>query len=311
VEGAAALQGLLEDTARQRTLAGTGRGITRAWRQSAAVQALEAALQAQGQHPLPPLAAWRAALEPLLRDATLIAPLVEAGIAAFAADPFFELPVVTQHGPVLSGLSLLTVGPANLFLALLHADGLAAAEAPQIVLDGGCSLLLILKAGGLVVDHFSLTADGRMAHRRRIAMADGQMLAVDQSREQIHCVTAAGDAVILRLSVDRGAGQVRAYDAASGAFVQAGTGRPEVSRMLALLALIEGRGGADAAAVLAQLTHHGDAELRWTALRQWLACDVRGARARLDAMAVDDSDARLRAIARQTQAILTEQMVHA
>ena len=75
--------------------------------------------------------------------------------------------------------------------------------------------------------------------------------------------------------------------------------------MLALLALMEGCGRAEAIAILEALSHHGDAALRWAALRQWTAMDTAGAAPRLAAMAAGDDDARLRQLAMQTVAVLT------
>jgi hypothetical protein len=90
------------------------------------------------------------------------------------------------------------------------------------------------------------------------------------------------------------------FDRASGAPVAAETIDERPARALMLLSLLRTQGRRDAAAQFAEALDAPLADHRWAAMREYLALDTQHALPALRAMAQDDVDDRVRAIATRT-----------
>jgi hypothetical protein len=292
------------------TRPGVAAGSVDDWRRSDAVRRLKRRL-AELDTALPANAeAFAKALSPWIEDDAWYRDLIERGCAAMAADPMAPLPLRMQAGALVQGIALAEAGSAmgggSAMLAVTSADvlaGVAGGEAAQrLVFDSGYSLVAVV-AGELTVERWRLDRrSGRIALVERQTLRGGEQLAVDNRVEQLLIRHTPRDAVLLTMAV---IGPVRSepileYETAGGTLLRAGTADPLVSRMLALLALVDEAPLDRRLVLLSRLSEDADPMLRWQAMRHWLASDVRGAMPQLRDMAQGDADAAVRAAATAT-----------
>ncbi len=286
-------------------------GVTSAaaWRARVDVQALVAALTRLETEPVADAQGFAAVLQPWLTDQRWVSAFVAQGCATLRDDPLAAVQFRLVQGRVVHGLALLATAMADVTLGWVDSLTLPLARDPYITLLSNLSVVCVIRAGGLMVQHRQLhpAPDGDRLHSLPPRMvSDGEIIATDGRHECLTMQSAASDAVLLRFNLRLTPPlPERAYDADSGRLIKCGMGDDKVSRMMPLLSVPRLAGRAAAAAIhLAQLASHPDPILRWTAMREWLVADVWAAVPYLRTMAIDDPDAGVRHAAAATLAIL-------
>jgi hypothetical protein len=180
-------------------------------------------------------------------------------------------------------------------------------EEPLVATSGRLAVTRYHRAGGarlLAWDAGEDAAAFRFASAPRlvalpaIALADGEIRALDGRRHAFALTDAAAPVVALTISPRTG-GLARAYDRASGRLVRvAGNDMAEARRRM-LLTLLRVSGRRDAAAQFDAATRAPAHDLRWAAMREWLALDAEAALPRLRTLA-DDPHPDVRDAARAT-----------
>ena len=131
-------------------------------------------------------------------------------------------------------------------------------------------------------------------------LADGDIVQHDGRTGAEIIVSAQQDVVMLSASIGVGADPVaREYDRATGRFLRMATNDEGAARAQLLLSLLRACGRTDAEA-FDGATRDGAFFLRWSAMREWLASDWRGAWPRLEQMAKADPHPEVRAAAAAT-----------
>lgn len=138
-----------------------------------------------------------------------------------------------------------------------------------------------------------------------VALADGAMLRVDGRTDGQLATGATSAMVTLTATIRTGAAPLmREYRVADGALLRVGSGDEAASRVEMLLTFLRESGRADAGQRFAEATRDPAFQLRWAAMREWLALDARAALPRLREMAASDPHGEIRASARVTLATL-------
>ncbi|HEX6376347.1 MAG TPA: HEAT repeat domain-containing protein [Allosphingosinicella sp.] len=252
-----------------------------------------------------------------IEDDAMIAAVMQAAIAAAAADPFCRPSLRATRNEVQDGLLLFSRPELVVQLAVIGADALAikrrseAGRAP-IAFTGQRSLFRFLKGGGASLSiwtapaieaGFSAPAGGRCRLRERRRLADGEVLELDGRRESFLLEGAESDLVYLFASTPLEAGPVGTeYDGESLELVAASSTDDAGSRTQMMLALLRSLGRSDAAPLFAEQLSAPHFHARWQAMREMLALDAELALPHLRALAASDPHAEVRAAAAETLA---------
>jgi hypothetical protein len=307
-----------------------------AWlRDSAARAATEAAMRALSGEiaAMPAFAALKAGLAPaaeagagavlelaraFVEDDAAIAALIDAAIAAVAADPFCRPPLRASRSAVHDGLLLFSRPALTVQLAVMSADGLAIKRrfregGASIAFAGQRTLFRFLKAGGaslsiweapLIEPGFTAAGSGRCRLRERRRLADGDMIELDGRRESFVVDAATSDILYLVAATSLGAAPVGAeYDSGTRELVAAASTDDASSRTQMMLSLLRIMERQDAAPQFAQMVESEHFYARWQAMREFLALDADAALPHLRAMALADPHSEVREAAARTLAL--------
>lgn len=286
-----------------------GVALADGWRSRSDVQALVAALTGVESEPVADAPSFAAMLRPWLTNQSWVGAFITQGCATLRNDPLAAVQFRLVQGRVVHGLALLATAMADVTLGWVDSLTLPLARDPYITLLSNLSVVCVIRAGGLMVQHHQLhaTPDGdRLRGSPPRMLADGEIIATDGRHECLTMHTASSDAVLLRFNLRLMPPlPERAYDADNGRLIKCGMGDDKISRMMPLLSVPRLAGRAAAAADhLAQLATHPDPVLRWTAMREWLVADTRAAVRHLRIMSTADPDSGVRRAAAATLAIV-------
>jgi hypothetical protein len=275
------------------------------WREATPLAGVAAALGALDR---PEADAVVALVRPLLAEAAWVNRVVAALVAAAARDRWFEPPLGPVRSPVQTGLTLHADRHAAIVLGVGALDRVAARKrhggGGSIGFSGCASLVRVLDDGGASLSLWrGGWYDGVLAERcapaGRRRLRPGELLAFDRDTSFV-VEHARRDIVLLHATIFAGAAPTACeYDRATLALRATGSARERAARMQMLTTLLGAIGRADAAGFEAA-SRAPEAHVRWHAMREWLALDADAASARLDAIARDDPDAELRALAAET-----------
>ncbi len=287
----------------------------RAWCVRDDVCAIDALLGRWAQHPPASPAAMRAMLAPHIAEAAWVGALLAHGLDLLRADPLNALPCTILPGPLLPGLLLLSHAGVTMTLHVVDAMALnaAAQDAPDanLVFDGGLSAIAHL-AGGAISYRCAHREAGDTAHARISALQEftsGDMLVMDGASDAVSIISAARDALMLRISIGKPEVGSRhfAHRLSDGACVATLCGDGAASRLLILLQYLGGRRDAiddDVMDLLRQYMGDAEPQLRWAAARLAMVHDPAALRDAIADMAVGDDDGAVRRAAAATLPII-------
>jgi hypothetical protein len=233
-----------------------------------------------------------------------------AMIAAARADPRADIALKVNRDAHRSAAILYRTPGVTITLSRTAAAGVqAGAEAPTIICSGKLAVTRYLRSGGATLTRWRaaplpvpLTA-GAIGPACRIgdrALRDGDIVRHDGRAGAQVLVGATRAVVALTATIDAGADPVaREYDRATCRFLRMATNDEGAARAQLLLSLLRAAGRPDRDAFDAA-TRDDAFFLRWSALREWLATDWRGAWPRLREMAAEDPHPEVRAAAAAT-----------
>lgn len=252
-----------------------------------------------------------------IEDDGALAALLDAAIAAAAADPFCRPPLRASRNSVQDGLLLFGDPALTIQIAMMSADSLAIKRSsteppPAISFSGQRSLFRFLKAGGarislwsapLIGPDFTAGAGGRCRFRGRRRLTDGEVIELDGRCESFLVDNAGSDLVYLFATTPLEAGPVGVdYDPLTLEAVTASSTDDAGSRIQMMLALLRTMGRRDAAPQFSQALSAGNFHARWQAMREYLALDAGLALPHLEQMAEADPHPEVRAAAAATLA---------
>jgi hypothetical protein len=255
-----------------------------------------------------------AAAEALFADTdSWLAPLLAPLMAALMADPWVQPPLRVARDPLRTGAQLYDCAAGTL-TATVH-DGTALATTPlpdTLVCSGRMLVVRYVRAAGWHLDRWRIH-DDRLKPITPEPLTDDTVLRLD-GRTDAHRLAPAGSTpsrqvVTLTFAV-RAAANAREYHRVSGRLIRLGAASDVTSRTRMLLTFLRLSGRSDAAACFDAATRDPAFELRWAAMREWLALDARCAAPRLSAM-VDDPHPEVRAAARATLPLVEAQLCRA
>lgn len=307
--------------AQRETAAAAAAAAIGAWRARDDVRAIDALLAQWAVHPPASPAALEAVLAPHIADPAWVGALLTHGLGLLRADPLNALPCTILPGPLLPGLLLLSHAGVTMSLHVVDAMALVAAaqHAPDtnLVFDGGLSAIVHLAGGAISYRRAHREAGdagdaGDAAHARISALQDfaaGQMLVMDGACDGVAIISAARDALMLRISIGTPAAGSRhfAHRLSDGACVATLCGDAAASRLLILLQYLGARPDViddDVMDLLHQYMGDAEPQLRWAAARLALAHDPAGMRDAIADMARGDGDAGVRGAAAATLPII-------
>lgn len=284
-----------DDRAALARAAARSRRTALAWRRSAAVRRAAAAFGRVAAGDAEGVARGAAAL---LADDAWIGGMVGPLLRRLARDPLFEPPVRVNRDPLRTGAVLFEAPAVSITASVLSADALRALPPPSSVIAAGrLTVTRYVRAGGAMVERWAAGAAGQpfraadavpAVRLPDVRPADGEVRVTDGRREAALLTHAAGDVVTVTAAVRYGAAALqREYRRADGRFLRAGSLDDAGSRTRMLLTLLRLQGRADAGGCFAAATRADAFELRWAAMREWLATDAAAARGRLEEMARD------------------------
>ncbi|MEH3046698.1 hypothetical protein [Sphingomonas adhaesiva] len=258
--------------------------------------------------------------EALLRDGRWIAPMLAPLIEALAADPWFEPPVRVTRDPLRTTALLLELPALTLTATILSAAEMARAPAPAtLAASGRLSVARYHRAGGATLARWEVgPADERFSAADApplmplplLPLVDGMVCRID-GRRHAHLIEGATSDVALLTFATRSTGLTREYDRADGTLLRAATSDDAASRTRLLLTLLRVDGRRDAAAHFAAAAQDAAFHLRWDAMREWLALDLRTAAPRLRQMAMHDPHDEVRAAAARTLPLVEARLCRA
>lgn len=250
------------------------------------------------------------AVAPSCRRADWLTALVDEWIALLGRQSFADLPWMPLVSGAISGLELLRDGPASCALLCVDALCLSQADNDAVVFDSGFNHFVLVAGGAMDIEHYRRVDDGsRVELTARRRMVRGDSFSTDCAVEQVRMVGAQTDTVLLRFSLqDMRArnGVIEAFDRNSGLLVRRGCADPKVSRMLALLDVAAAANPDALLPLLEQLSAHANPQLRWQAMRMWLARDALGAEPHLRTMATKDASHEVRMAATGALAVVEQ-----
>lgn len=236
----------------------------------------------------------------LLVDGPWLAPLLEPLVRALADDPFFEPPFKVNRDALRIGAALYDAPLVSLTASVTDAAALASRPPPgTIVFSGRLAVTRVVKAGGARWRRWSAEASAPcFVEMAGIELEPGCVRRVDGRREAELVEGAESDVVTLVATVRPGADPLmREYDIATGRLSRVASADDRPSRAEMLLTFLRLSGRADAGSCFEEATRDSAFQLRWAAMREWLALDLAAALPRLAQMAAADPHAEVRAAA--------------
>ncbi len=278
--------------------------IAAEWRESDAYRALTEAFDAAPPDDAEAVA--EVALRILGRP-EMVTGLFDQLTAALADDPWFEPPFRVSRDRLRVGAALFDHPLAAISATVMSAAALAEMPPPaSIAVSGRLALVRYVRGGGARLRLWTADPAGPdfSSDRARpaeplgtVALADGMILRIDGRTRATLTEGAASDVVTITVTVRVGvAPYQREYALPGGEFVRMATLDDGAARTQMLLTFLRHAKRADAAPWFEAATCDGAFFLRWSAMREWLALDARGALPRLRAMA-DDPNMEVRAAA--------------
>jgi len=286
--------------------------LARQWRSSPIMQGLAARFAGLGEEDIGEIA-HRA--HDLLEDDAWVGALLAPGIAALAEDPSAQPPLAVSRDAVKTGAVLFDAGTIVVTASVTAADALAALPPPtSVIVPGRLAIVRYVRSGGarLHLWHappagadFSAAAAPPAAPLGDLPLGDGVVLRLDGRKRGWWLAGASGDVVALTATIRAGqAPLMREYAVPSGSFLRCATLDERAARAQMLLTLLRVGGRREANDQFAAATRDPAAFLRWSAMREWLALDALAALPRLGEMARTDPSAEIRAVARDTLALV-------
>ena len=283
-------------------------GIWRAWREGdAAVRMADGFARAVDAE-----SAARHATD-LLSDSDWVESIFAPLINALSSDPLFDPPFKVSRDALRVSALIHDCPAASLTATVLSARAMRAASLPMtIVVPGRQSVMRVHCGGGAVLRRwraaaiegdFALSATPPCTPLPPIAIADGDVIALDGRRDAMLITDARSDVVTLTATIRLGAAPVmREYARDDGRPLRAATLDEGAARSQMLLSLLRASGRRDAGDAFDAATRDPAFFVRWDAMRQWLAIDADAAEPRLAEMARSDPNADIRAVAAATLA---------
>lgn len=249
------------------------------------------------------------ACEALLRQPDWLAGLMDPMVAALAADPWFEPPLRISSDRLRTGAMLFDHPHVTFTASVISAAVLGQLPpAPTLVVGGRASVVRYVNGGGATLRRWALAGDS-LIEQPPVALADGMVVRIDGRREAILVEEAARDVVMVTALIRVAAAPaMREFDRASGRPGRVASLDDAASRSQMLLTLLRLSGTAGAGACFEAATRDPAHFLRWAAMREWLALDLRAAVPRLEEMAADDPHLEVREAARTTLASAAERL---
>ncbi|WP_438730231.1 hypothetical protein ACR9YC_04110 [Parasphingorhabdus sp. DH2-15] len=293
-------------------------------RRAQAIQAGKKAFAAWQNHPV--WAGYRALLEhavtlsavdairhlrPILDD-NLIAPaFLEHFLSAMTHDELVQLQCPATLSVQSTVIILLRHGRINIALVALRkkaADASGNAMHDRICLSNGHSALRLIN--GAQADYRLFARDHEeqeamvLTYKGRVA-SDASLI-IDNSQQGLLIDVLEQPALFLRITVEddgssstNGDDCYRYFDAQTGRLLGKSAGNMQSTRRLMLLSALRSLGAAHHAPEMLVVTEEPVAALRWQAMRECLATDMKAAMPRLADMAKGDPDDEIRALAHQ------------
>lgn len=240
----------------------------------------------------------------LLRDERLVEAAVVGPLRRLAAGDRATVPPAHRDGAG-TGVVLAETEAARLSA---HVARPGASPATEVVVPGRIAITRYHRADGLRIDRWragpcpDAPVAAALPPARRLdtlTPMPGAVLVHDGRVEGI-VRRSTGRVVTLTLLLHRDAARhARAYATADGRLIGLSTNDPAASRTAMLLALLRADGRRDAAACFEAATRGEAFDLRWAAMREWLALDAPAAMPRLAAMAAGDPHPEVCATARR------------
>lgn len=233
----------------------------------------------------------------------LLAPLIDA----LGGEDWFDPPFRANRDALRIGALLFDTPAVSISASVMSAEALAGLPAPKTVaMPGRLSIVRYWRGGGArmrrwqaapVGEDFAAGTAPPCVTIAPVMLSDGMILRTD-GRITGHILDGAtSDIISLTAMIKAEAGPfTREYAIDGGALLRIAALDDRASRMQMLLALLRHSGRADAGACFDQATRDPAFFVRWQAMREWLALDVRGALPRLREM-TGDPNAEIRAAA--------------
>jgi hypothetical protein len=283
------------------------RDVAQRWHASDAYREGVAAFAGLDPHDVDGVAA---AAERLLADAHWAGALLQPLADALRRDPWFEPPVRVHRDGLRTGAVLIDTPAASITAAVLSADALAAAPPPRtFVVSGRVAVTRYHRAGGATLRRWRTVPVGASFSAANAPpveectvrpLIDGDVLDHDGRTEAQLIDRPIRDVATLTTTVRGGAAPLmREYWIGDGTLVRTASLDDAGSRTRMLLTLLRLSGRHDAGEAFEAATRALAFDLRWAAMREWLALDVAAALPRLRDMA-DDPHPEVRAAARAT-----------
>lgn len=247
----------------------------------------------------------------LLADSGWVGALIAPLIAALAEDPWFEPPFRVARDGLRIGAIVFENAAVSITATVLSADALAATPPPRsVVLAGRLTLTRYVRGGGArlrtwqapaAAEDFDAAAAPRCVALPDRSLADGDVIRHDGRTHGQILADATSDVVTLGVTLRAETAPLACeYALPEGTFLRVATNDDRAARTQMLLAYLRLAGRRDARCYDAA-TRDGAFFLRWAAMREWLAVDVRAALPRLRELA-HDPNAEVRAAASVTLA---------
>ncbi len=242
----------------------------------------------------------------LASDPALVTQWLRAQLQEMAGDPA-RLPA-GYADPVLQSLVLLDDGELHLSLAFVDAvrwnERHAKADGGGDVIEfaDGWTRVRVLHATGATVQMHARSDRGEWRADRPKRLCQGQEFVLDNARQALRFCSVSHDIVLLRLLVrDPDLRHVVECEAATGQVLRRRQAQSHDARVQMMLSLLRSLGRTGAIDVIAASIGAWPPELRWHGVCEALALDAFSGFALLEAMAREDADPDLRALAQQTR----------
>lgn len=251
----------------------------------------------------------------LLEDDAWVGTLLAPGIAALAENAWVQPPLAVSRDAMKTGAVLFDAGAVVVTASITAADALAALPPPSsVIVPGRLAIVRYVRSGGarLHLWHappagtdFSTADAASAAPLGELPLGDGVVLRLDGRKRGWWLADASGDVVTITATIRAGqAPLMREYAVPSGSFLRCATLDERAARAQMLLTFLRVEGRREAGEPFAVATRDPAAFLRWSAMREWLALDALAALPRLGEMAESDPSAEVRAVARDTLALV-------
>lgn len=286
--------------------------LARRWRDSETMRDLAARFAGLGDEDVGEIA-HRA--HDLLEDDGWVGALLAPGVAALADDPWVQPPLAVSRDTLKTGAIVFDAGTIVITASVTAADVLATMPPlASVIVPGRLAIVRYVRSGGarLHLWHappagadFSAADAAPAAPLGDLPLGDGVVLRLDGRKRGWWLAGASGDVVTLTATIRAGqAPLMREYALPSGAFLRCATLDERAARAQMLLTFLRVEGRREAGDRFDAATRDSAAFLRWSAMREWLALDALAALPRLGEMAESDPSAELRAVARDTLALV-------